>query len=1041
MRNCICRRQLRRPASKGKTMRSVLRIPAVLVVVCALVAGLTGPRVFASTRIAADAGTDRDALVALYEATDGDNWVNSENWLSDRPFAEWYGVTSDREGRVSELVLYENQLKGRIPPELGNLSNLTVLNLYANQLRGTIPSELGNLADLEVLALSSNQLSGSIPSELSNLSDLQVLALWDNRLRGSIPPELSKLSSLELLDLSSNQLNGSIPSELGKLINLEKLYLSENRLSGTIPPELGDLTRLDTLFLFSNQLSGSIPPDLGRLTNLTKLGLANNRLSGSIPADLGKLTNLTELGLWGNKLSGSIPPELGRLIHLEWLHTSDNLLSGCVPEIWRDIEDSDLYELGLSFCTDRDTLVALYQATNGAKWQKNFNWLSDKPIGTWYGVTTADSGRVIELDLSENGLSGTIPPELGNLTELEWLYLHSNQLSGVIPSELGGLTNLELLSLGDNRLRGVIPSELGNLTYLAVLHLRGNKLTGEIPSALSKLTNLLLLNLSDNELGGELPSELGNLTNLEWLALFENRLSGTIPPELGKLTNLKGLELWNNRLRGTIPSELGDFTSLTVLDLEGNRLNGAIPSELGSLDELEEVYLSGNRLSGCVPEVWRSVEKSDLDELGLPFCITSLSTVTVVPKNLTRPQVFAKISPAIAFIETEIGSGSGVLIEGGYVVTNAHVVWPFGTARVVFPDGTEFEKVPVKGWDLLTDLAVLGPVDSHTQPATLRDGENIPIGSDLYLIGYPGEYAPFPQPVIVPGILSGLRQWEPVGVTYFQTPAPTAGGQSGGALVSSTGYVIGISGFTIIEGKFVLSASSADLLPRISQLIADKNPTGHGERQLPLEGGARRHELTLQSYGDAYIFNESAGTAIEVELIGADEGGFRVFDSYGYEVTEDETDSFSFETEHNGPHFLVVSDSGSGKFTLTASRPLTRFEDPDDSQRIQVGQSLNGNIDFPADIDTFLLRLKKDETVEIVARSALADTYLAIWDSTADEWASDDDSGGGLFGEDARIIFQAPQTGEYESVRGRRRSVCAGRVRHLCDTGPRKRTG
>ena len=91
--------------------------------------------------------------------------------------------------------------------------------------------------------------------------------------------------------------------------------------------------------------------------------------------------------------------------------------------------------------------------------------------------------------------------------------------------------------------------------------------------------------------------------------------------------------------------------------------------------------------------------------------------------------------------------------------------------------------------------------------------------------------------------------------------------------------MIGISGFTIIEGKFVLSASSADLLPRIRQLIAGEDPSGHGERMLPLEGGARRHELTSQSYGDVYIFNVPAGTDIEVELSGADEGGFRVFDS------------------------------------------------------------------------------------------------------------------------------------------------------------------
>ena len=320
----------------------------------------------------------------------------------------------------------------------------------------------------------------------------------------------------------------------------------------------------------------------------------------------------------------------------------------------------------------------------------------------------------------------------------------------------------------------------------------------------------------------------------------------------------------------------------------------------------------------------------------------------------------------------------------------------------------------MKGWDLLTDLAVLGPIDAPAPPATLLDGENIPIGSDMYLIGYPGEVESLPQPTIVPGVLSRLREWVPVDITYFQTVSTTTGGQSGGALVSATGNLIGITGFELFAGKFALAASSADLLPRIRQLIVGEDPSDLGERRLPLEGGARRHELTLQSYGDAYILNEPAGTAIEVELSGVDEGGFRIFDSSGDELTEDETDSISFVTKRYGPHFLVVSESGSGKFTLIANRPLTRFDDPDDGSDISVGHSLHGNIDFPADGDTFLLRLKKDETVEIVARSVLADTYLSIWDPTAGAWAGDDDSGGGLFGEDARIIFQAPQTGEYE---------------------------
>ena len=242
---------------------------------------------------------------------------------------------------------------------------------------------------------------------------------------------------------------------------------------------------------------------------------------------------------------------------------------------------------------------------------------------------------------------------------------------------------------------------MGN-TNLSQLYLWGNELTGAIPSELGNLTNLTVLRLQLNQLTGTIPSELGKLTKLDELYLGGNRLSGTIPSELGRLFYLTGLALWGNELNGTIPSELGKLTNLTALSLTDNKLSGTIPSELGKLTSLELLYLSGNQLSGCVPEIWRNIEENDLYEVGLPFCAASFSTATETPETLTRPQIFDKVSPAIAFIQTDIGSGSGVLIEGGYVVTNAHVVWPFDAARVVFPDGTAFKKVPVKGW---------GPVD------------------------------------------------------------------------------------------------------------------------------------------------------------------------------------------------------------------------------------------------------------------------------------------------------------------------------------------
>ena len=128
------------------------------------------------------AETDREALVALYNATDGENWTFSDNWLSDAPLGEWAGVYTDDDGRVIWLALTGNGLSGEIPAELGSLSNLIQLWLGQNQLSGEIPAELGSLSDLEWLYLDGNDLSGEIPAELGSLSNLEVLYLGRQRL-------------------------------------------------------------------------------------------------------------------------------------------------------------------------------------------------------------------------------------------------------------------------------------------------------------------------------------------------------------------------------------------------------------------------------------------------------------------------------------------------------------------------------------------------------------------------------------------------------------------------------------------------------------------------------------------------------------------------------------------------------------------------------------------------------------------------------------------------------------------------------------------
>ena len=165
---------------------------------------------------------DRAALVALYEATDGPNWTDKGNWLSAASLGDWYGVTTDDNGRVTHLHLDSNTLTGAIPPELGQLTNLTSLSLQNTQLTGAIPPELGQLIKLTSLRLGGNQLTGAIPVELARLTKLTELWLSENQLTGAIPPELGQLTHLEWLLLYNNQLTGTLPQSLTGLTKLEK---------------------------------------------------------------------------------------------------------------------------------------------------------------------------------------------------------------------------------------------------------------------------------------------------------------------------------------------------------------------------------------------------------------------------------------------------------------------------------------------------------------------------------------------------------------------------------------------------------------------------------------------------------------------------------------------------------------------------------------------------------------------------------------------------------------------------------------------------
>ncbi len=260
---------------------------------------------------------------------------------------------------------------------------------------------------------------------------------------------------------------------------------------------------------------------------------------------------------------------------------------------------ADSINVTINVTADRAVLVALYNATGGADWTNNTNWLSNEPLSEWHRVETDEDGRVTALRLVANELSGEIPAELANLTNLQVLSLSKNTLSGEIPAELGNLTNLQILSLSANTLSGEIPEELANLANLRRLDLLQNGLSGEIPAELGNLANLEWLYLHSNELSGEIPAELGDLANLQYLYLSENELTGEIPAELGNLTNLQLLYLDSNKLSGKIPARLGNLTNLEDLFLNRNELSGPLPLTLSALSQL--LVLDIRETTLCAP--------------------------------------------------------------------------------------------------------------------------------------------------------------------------------------------------------------------------------------------------------------------------------------------------------------------------------------------------------------------------------------------------------------------------------------------------------
>lgn len=437
---------------------------------------------------------EKEILLLLVQGIDGKTWVSGSTrvgWASesDEKVCQWDGIECDTKTNIIAILLATSGLSASLPSQLGKLTSLKKINLQMNLIKGTVPFEIASLPHLEVLDLSTNLISGSLPSSFAS-PNLQILALRSNLINGPIPTKLiTATSSLKQVSLSQNQIYGTIPSSFYELSSLDTLDLRSNRISGTISERIGDLRFLQNLYLDNNTLVGSIPSTLANPQQLKEIWLNHNQLSGTIPIQLSELSSLRTLFLHNNKLTGEIPSDLcSELLNADFFrgtpidHDKNYCDAVACPSDQHAAKNSypcsqclnghynpyiGLWGPCATDVNQRDIMKKFYNKTTlGGAWtdggdgKKADNWMDELTfLCDFTGVTCNLNFHVIEINLSNRGLHGTIPGEIGFLPYLEVLNVSDNNLSGFLPSDLrwAPLTSLDI---SGNRIEGIIPPTL-----------------------------------------------------------------------------------------------------------------------------------------------------------------------------------------------------------------------------------------------------------------------------------------------------------------------------------------------------------------------------------------------------------------------------------------------------------------------------------------------------------------------------------------------------------------------------------------------------
>jgi Leucine-rich repeat (LRR) protein len=510
--------------------------------------------------------TVRTILLELYGQLGGSSWAEAKktNWNTEEPVETWGGVTVE-EGKVTQLNLSGFGLTGQLPAAIGSLTDLTRLNIGSNTgLTGPLPSTIGDLVNLDALMAVTTGLEGPLPASMGNLKKLTNLQLNNNNISGRIPEEWGGMEAMKNFGLFNTKISSPLPNtifEQWKHIGSILLHSNPN-LTGSLPPALGSMETDNTLF---------------------SVQMHNCNFEGGIPEEWGGIPEVSkQLHLYGNKLTEPVPLSIQN--HPSWSEDKWDKWKDAGIHFIRTQQNGIFLDLEQVPDAQRDRLMALYNALDGANWTKGANWNTDEEISTWEGVTVTDEA-ITGLNLSGFGLKGQLPPEIGELTALKSLNLGNNpNLTGPLPKEMGSLVNLTALMVVTTGLEGSLPKEMGNLNKLTNLQLNNNNISGTIPKEWAGMTALNNFGMFNTKISGPIPDELfTGWKNIATFLMYNNpNLTGSLPEGLGNMTTTQtrfNIHLYECNFTGGIPASWANIPAVSAqLRIYGNKLTEPVPA-------------------------------------------------------------------------------------------------------------------------------------------------------------------------------------------------------------------------------------------------------------------------------------------------------------------------------------------------------------------------------------------------------------------------------------------------------------------------------